>query len=51
MSVNVKIRYQENINIFRKCDPYTAPAVVFIVLKLAKFLPDMEFGDIYIYFI
>jgi len=36
--------------ILRTCDPYTAPADVFIALKLAKFRPDLEFGDIYIYY-
>ncbi|XDV52426.1 hypothetical protein PO909_021155 [Leuciscus waleckii] len=51
MSPNVKIRYQEKINILGTCDPYTAPANVFIALKLAKSLPDLEFGDIYIYLI
>ena len=39
------------INILGTCDPYTAPADVFIALKLATSRPDVEFGDIYIYLI
>jgi len=49
MSVNVKIRHQEKINILGTSDPYTAPADVFIALKLTKSLTDLEFGDIYIH--
>jgi len=33
MSPNVKIRYQEKINILGTCDPYTTPADVFIALS------------------
>jgi len=51
MSPNLTIRYQEKINILGTCDPYPAPTDVFIALKLAKFLPDLEFGDICIYLI
>ena len=36
------------INILGPYDPYTAPADVFIALKLATSQPDLEFGDIYI---
>jgi len=32
LSLNVKIRYQEKINILETCDLYTAPAHVFIAL-------------------
>ena len=39
------------INILGTCDPYTAPADVFIAWKLARSRPDLEFGDIYIYLI
>ena len=39
------------MNILGTCDPYTAPADVFIALKLATSRPDVEFGDIYIYLI
>ena len=39
------------INILGPYDPYTAPADVFIALKLATSQPDLEFGDIYIHLI
>ena len=41
MLQNVPIRYQRKIHILWTCDPYTAPADVFIALKLAKSLPDL----------
>ena len=30
------------------CDPYTAPAAVFQLLKTARSLPELDYGDIYV---
>lgn len=33
------------------CDPYTAPAAIFQLLKTATSLPDLHFGNVYIYLV
>src|SRR4029434_5566899 len=44
-------RYLEKNLILGACDPFTAPADIFISLPSTKFLPELQCGDIYIYLI
>src|SRR4029434_7598800 len=44
-------RYLEKNYIPGTCDPFTAPADIFISITLSKSLPELQCGDIYIYLI
>src|SRR4029434_965135 len=44
-------RYLEKKYILGTCDPFTAPADIFISMTSSKSLPELQFGDIYIYLI
>ena len=44
-------RYLEKNCILKTCDPFTAPANIFISITSSKSLPELQFGDIYIYLI
>src|SRR4029434_8411595 len=42
-------RYLEKNYIVGTCDPFTAPTDIFISITSSKSLPELQFGDIYIY--
>src|SRR4029434_8221601 len=44
-------RYLEKNYILGTCDPFTAPADICISITSSKSLPELQFGDIYIYLI
>src|SRR4029434_11002445 len=44
-------RYLEKNTILGTCDPFTAPADICISITSLKSLPELQFGDIYIYLI
>ena len=44
-------RYLEKNYILGTCDPFTAPADICISITSQKSLPELQFGDIYIYLI
>ena len=51
LSKEEKTRYMFKLQVLGTCDQYTAPAAVFQPLKTAKFLPDLQFWDVYIYLV
>ena len=51
LSSREKERYVLKLQVLGTCDPYTAPAAVFLPLKTAKSLPELDLGDVYIYFV
>ena len=51
LSKEENTRYMFKLHVLGTCDPYTAPAAVFQPLKTAKSLPDLQFGDVYIYLV
>ena len=44
-------RYNRKIKELDVCDPYTAPVLLFNCLKTTNELPDLDFGDIWIYLV
>ena len=51
LSKEQNTRYMFKLQVLGTCDQYTAPAAVFQPLKTAKFLPDLQFWDVYIYLV
>jgi hypothetical protein len=49
LSKDEKQRYANKLSVLGTCDPYTAPAALFQLLKTAKSL--LYFGDVYIYLV
>ena len=44
-------RYMEKLQVLGTCDPYLAPAAVFEPLNTSTSLPELEFGDVFIYLV
>ena len=41
----------EKLQVLGTCDPYLAPAAVFEPLNTSASLPELEFGDVFIYLV
>ena len=44
-------RYKEKLSLLGICDPYCAPPNLFIALNGCSKLPQLEFGDLFIYLV
>ncbi|KAL0963068.1 hypothetical protein UPYG_G00349270 [Umbra pygmaea] len=44
-------RYATKLQVLGTCDPYSAPTALFTPLKSTTSLPELNFGDVYIYLV